>query len=93
MRWSDALADAPWPVTLIEPFHEKQFRRAYAARLVQRGAAVPAIANTGSSGPSGQSKLLRRTFRMTAEEFAATDAKAEAAKLPWNTWMRRKVSQ
>jgi hypothetical protein len=70
---------------------ERETRAAYADRLEERGMALPARAGR-VSGASGESRLERRTFRQTAAEFAAQDARAAAAGLSWSTWARRKLA-
>lgn len=85
---SGALAAAPWDPE-NPPSFEKAFRDAFADVLEARGAAL-AAKRSGKSGASGLSLLKRRTFRATKQEFADQDAKAKAAGVPWNTWLRRK---
>lgn len=92
LRWSEALAEAPWDTETMPPAWETEFRRAYAARLVERGLALPA-ARAGHSGKSGATQLERRKVSGTPEEFASQDARARAAGLPWATWARRKLSE
>ncbi|HKY40655.1 MAG TPA: hypothetical protein VJN18_32190 [Polyangiaceae bacterium] len=91
LAWSDALAEAPWGKGLSAAW-ETAYRRAYATALVKRGLAQPAARTGRTSGPSGESKLPRRTLRASAAEFAEQDRQAKAAGLPWATWVRRKLS-
>jgi hypothetical protein len=91
LSWSEALAEAPWAREgLLVPW-EDTYRRAYAARLVEREMALPAAPTGSTSGPSGKSLLERRTFRATEEEFAIHDERAAAAGLVWSAWARRKL--
>lgn len=88
----EALGEAPWNKGLPAAW-ETAFRRAYAAELVKRGIAAPAARAGRTSGPSGESKLDRRNLRATTEEFAEQDRRAQAAGVPWGTWVRRKLSE
>ena len=87
---SAALAAAPWDAA-NPPSFEKAFREAFADTLEARGAAL-AAKRSGKSGASGLSLLERRTFRASEQEFADQDAKAAAANVNWNTWVRRKLA-
>lgn len=91
MRWSDALAEAPWSERLPAAW-EAEFRRAYASELVGRGFAVEA-ARSGTSGKSGKAVLARYKISQTAEEHAAQEALAKAAGLDWARWARRKLAE
>lgn len=92
LGWSVALAEAPWGKGLPAAW-ETAYRRTYAAALVKRGLAVPAARTGVTSGPSGESKLARRTLRADPAEFAEHDRRASEAGVPWGTWVRRKLSE
>lgn len=89
---SEALNAAPWDPNDLPDF-ERAFRIAFADALEKRGAAL-AAKRPGKSlkGASGESVLIRRTFKQTQEEYDDNDRKAKAAGLPWNTWVRRKLA-
>ncbi len=87
---SEALAAAPWKGS-SPPIFEKVFRDAFADALEERGAAR-APKPSGKSGASGLNLVGRRTFRASEQEFAEQDKRAEAAGVPWNTWVRRKLA-
>lgn len=91
MSRSEALAEAPWDRPTMPAAWERPFREAYAARLEERGLALPA-ARSGSSGKGGATLLASRLLRQTAEEFGENDARAKAAGLSWSTWARRKLA-
>jgi hypothetical protein len=88
---SEALSVAPWDDS-NPPVFERSFREAFANALEVRGAARAAKPG-GKSGASGLSLLGRRTLRQTEQEFADNDAKAKAAGLNWNTWVRRQLAK
>ena len=89
---SAALAAAPWDAESMPAAWERAFREAYADRLEELGAALPAKRG-GASGTRGYAtKLDRRLLSQTAQEFAEQDARAKAAGLPWSTWARRKLA-
>ncbi len=91
LGWSEAITEAPAADDLPASW-APVYRRAYATELVKRGLALPAAPSGRSSGPSGESKLARRTLRATPGEFAEHDRKAKETGIPWATWVRRKLS-
>jgi hypothetical protein len=96
LTWSEALAAAPWPPG-APPAWEAETRRAFALVLVDRGIAK-AAARSGAPvdlkkrGPSKPTKLQRRPFSASPEEFADQDARAAAAGLSWSAWARKRLA-
>ena len=91
LSWAAALTEAPWGPTL-PPAWETEFRRAYAAELVERGHATEAH-RPGKSGASGKTTLKRYQVSQTDEEHDGQVARAEAAGLSWAEWARRKLAE
>lgn len=92
MSWSEATAAAPWDSATMPPAWEEPTRRAFAARLVERGIAKPAAKRGTTSGPSGTTDLVQAKLYLSAEEHAAQKELANAAGLSWSTWARRKLA-
>lgn len=99
LRWSDALAEAPW-IKALGAAYETEFRRHYAERLVARGAATEAYPHRApthqaakASGRGGKTDLERKTVYLTHAERVAQEAKAGQAGLSWSMWARRKLGQ
>ena len=91
LAWSAALAAAPWSSELPAAW-EVEFRRAYAARLVELGRAMPAAA-AGKSGASGETLLAQKKIYATKAEFTAQERRAKTAGLSWSAWARRKLAE
>jgi hypothetical protein len=92
--WSDALAEAPWdPAKFPKPW-EKDFRKAYAQALVDRGpafASKPAGKHGGTSD-RGETLLIEKKFRTTPEELEEHARRMEkAGEKSWNNWARKKL--
>lgn len=93
LKWSEALAEAPWDGSRFAAAWEARFREVYATALVKRGFAEerPEPGRPGKSGTP--TKLMTRPFRATPEEFEDQDARAGKKGLSWSTWARRKLSE
>lgn len=88
---SAALASAPW-LPSMPPAWEREFRKAYADRLEELGAALPAKPSSSARGSGGVTTLERRLLSQSSQEFRDQDAKAKAVGLSWSTWARRKLA-
>lgn len=90
LRWSAALAEAPWSSELPAAW-EQEFRRAYAEELVARGLAQPA-AKSGRSGAGQRSSLPRYQVGQSEAEHAEQAEIAATAGLSWSEWARRTLA-
>ena len=93
IKWSAALAEAPWQPRHFPAAWELAFRRAYAERLVERSIALPAKLPGRSGGKGGKTLLASRKVYATPAEFADQDRRAEAAGLSWSTYARRRLAE
>lgn len=92
LAWSAALAEAPVPIDLPDPW-VPEFRKAYAAKLVKLGYAKVAGRAGASGKPGTATKLHRRLVNAPLSEFEAQDEKAREEGVSWSLWARRKLSQ
>lgn len=86
-----ALAAAPWDSATMPAAWEMPFRTAYADRLEELGAALPA-APSGSRNEGGKTDLVQCRLYLSEQERDQQYALAKAAGVSWSTWARRKLA-
>lgn len=90
-----ALAEAPWIEALrASGCSEREWRTAYADRLIERGLALPSSTGlSGPSGASGKSLGVQLPVKVRAQKLEAYRSAASTSGLTLADWVRQQLDR